>query len=304
MSTAPRLRFGVVASLAAGSEEWVEKARRAESLGSSSLLVPDDDRMLGLPLDAGRVGGAAQAVVGGGDGHRRRRPSRSGRGLDRAPAPAATAAPSRSERAVRACSSSRPGRRTSWPRPSRPPTRGWRPRRRWPGWGPSRPWWGQRRRGAPPCSAGGRSWASPNGRGGSGGGAGPSDRTAGRAVTRPGWREAPVARRRRGAWRRTAAARAGRDGCPDGAPSPGRPGHRGRSRLAVVCPGREQPADRPSGYGTALRRGRDPADPEWSLDEGSPPGAPEPWAQRVLRSGRGDRPHRALLTLPITEPRS
>jgi len=41
MATNRAFRFGVMAPQAASGEEWVERARRFESLGFSTLLMPD-----------------------------------------------------------------------------------------------------------------------------------------------------------------------------------------------------------------------------------------------------------------------
>src|SRR3984893_8209683 len=45
-------RFGVVAALARSGEEWAEKARRIESMGYATLLMPDGLRYTLAPLPA------------------------------------------------------------------------------------------------------------------------------------------------------------------------------------------------------------------------------------------------------------
>src|SRR5262252_8780820 len=45
-------RFGVVAALARTGDEWAEKARRVESLGYSSLVMPDGLRYTLAPVPA------------------------------------------------------------------------------------------------------------------------------------------------------------------------------------------------------------------------------------------------------------
>jgi probable F420-dependent oxidoreductase len=53
VTTASRpFRFGVVAALARSADEWAAKARRVESLGYSTLLVPDGLRYTLAPLPA------------------------------------------------------------------------------------------------------------------------------------------------------------------------------------------------------------------------------------------------------------
>jgi probable F420-dependent oxidoreductase len=53
VTTAPRpFRFGVVAALARSADEWADKARRVESLGYSTLLMPDGLRYTLSPLPA------------------------------------------------------------------------------------------------------------------------------------------------------------------------------------------------------------------------------------------------------------
>ena len=51
MSARP-FRFGVVASFARSAEEWVEKARRAESLGYATLVMPDGLKHILAPWPA------------------------------------------------------------------------------------------------------------------------------------------------------------------------------------------------------------------------------------------------------------
>src|SRR5215831_6657951 len=45
-------RFGVVAAQARSAEEWTAKARRIESLGFSTLLMPDGLRYVPAPVPA------------------------------------------------------------------------------------------------------------------------------------------------------------------------------------------------------------------------------------------------------------
>jgi probable F420-dependent oxidoreductase len=52
-------RFGVVAALARTGEEWAEKARRVESLGYASLVMPDGLRYTLAPLPALAAAAAA-----------------------------------------------------------------------------------------------------------------------------------------------------------------------------------------------------------------------------------------------------
>jgi probable F420-dependent oxidoreductase len=52
-------RFGVVAALARTGDEWAEKARRVESLGYSSLVMPDGLRYTLAPLPALAAAAAA-----------------------------------------------------------------------------------------------------------------------------------------------------------------------------------------------------------------------------------------------------
>jgi probable F420-dependent oxidoreductase len=58
MSKRP-FRFGVVAGQARSAEEWIAKARRAESLGFSSFLIPDTLGQTFAPLPALAVAAAA-----------------------------------------------------------------------------------------------------------------------------------------------------------------------------------------------------------------------------------------------------
>src|SRR5262245_14778297 len=58
--TVPPFRFGVVAAMARSGEEWLDRARRIEALGYTTLLVPDRLGPLLSPLPAL---GAAAAVT-------------------------------------------------------------------------------------------------------------------------------------------------------------------------------------------------------------------------------------------------
>src|SRR5437763_9852099 len=58
MSKRP-FRFGVVAAQSRSAEEWVAKARRAESLGFSSFLIPDTLGQTFAPLPALAIAAAA-----------------------------------------------------------------------------------------------------------------------------------------------------------------------------------------------------------------------------------------------------
>ena len=51
-TTSRRFRFGVVAAQARSAEDWIAKARRIESLGYSTLLMPDGLRYTLSPLPA------------------------------------------------------------------------------------------------------------------------------------------------------------------------------------------------------------------------------------------------------------
>ncbi|MGH7912692.1 MAG: LLM class flavin-dependent oxidoreductase [Candidatus Dormibacteraceae bacterium] len=62
MNTHP-FRFGVVAALARTGEEWAEKARRVESLGYSTLVVPDGLRYTLAPLTALAAAAAATRTL-------------------------------------------------------------------------------------------------------------------------------------------------------------------------------------------------------------------------------------------------
>ena len=52
-------RFGVVAATAASSSDWLEKTRRIEALGYSSLVIPDNLRYTLAPIPALAVAAAA-----------------------------------------------------------------------------------------------------------------------------------------------------------------------------------------------------------------------------------------------------
>ncbi len=56
-------RFGVVAALARTGEEWADKARRIESLGYSSLVMPDGLRYTLAPLPALAAAAAATRAL-------------------------------------------------------------------------------------------------------------------------------------------------------------------------------------------------------------------------------------------------
>src|ERR1044071_1820829 len=58
MSKRP-FRFGVVTGQARSAEEWIAKARRAESLGFSSFLIPDTLGQTFAPLPALAIAAAA-----------------------------------------------------------------------------------------------------------------------------------------------------------------------------------------------------------------------------------------------------
>jgi probable F420-dependent oxidoreductase len=56
-------RFGVVAAQAGSGEEWVDKARRIESMGYSTLLMPDGLRHVWAPLPALAAAAAATGTL-------------------------------------------------------------------------------------------------------------------------------------------------------------------------------------------------------------------------------------------------
>ena len=56
-------RFGVVSAFARTGDEWAEKARRVESLGYSTLVVPDNLRYTLSPLSALAVAAAATRTL-------------------------------------------------------------------------------------------------------------------------------------------------------------------------------------------------------------------------------------------------
>lgn len=58
-TTSRRFRFGVVAAAARSADEWVARARRVESLGYATLVVPDNLRYTLAPLPALAVAAAA-----------------------------------------------------------------------------------------------------------------------------------------------------------------------------------------------------------------------------------------------------
>ena len=64
---AKKFRFGVQASKARSGEDWVEKARKIESLGYSSLLIPDhfDDQFAPMPAMAVAAAATTTLRVGG-----------------------------------------------------------------------------------------------------------------------------------------------------------------------------------------------------------------------------------------------
>jgi probable F420-dependent oxidoreductase len=62
MSKRP-FRFGVVAGQSRSAEEWIAKARRAESLGFSSFLIPDTLGQTFAPLPALAVAAAATHAI-------------------------------------------------------------------------------------------------------------------------------------------------------------------------------------------------------------------------------------------------
>src|SRR6266508_4025644 len=63
MSAHRQFRFGVVASGAGSGEEWVERARRVESLGYSTLVMPDTLGPTLTPIPAlGVVAGATRSL--------------------------------------------------------------------------------------------------------------------------------------------------------------------------------------------------------------------------------------------------
>src|SRR5262245_52880440 len=56
-------RFGVVAAQARSADGWIEMARRAESLGFSSFLIPDTLSHTFSPLPAlGVIAGATSSI--------------------------------------------------------------------------------------------------------------------------------------------------------------------------------------------------------------------------------------------------
>src|SRR5690348_16311300 len=59
MATSHPFRFGVVAALARSGEEWIAKARGAESLGYATLVMPDGLRHSLAPLPALTAAAAA-----------------------------------------------------------------------------------------------------------------------------------------------------------------------------------------------------------------------------------------------------
>ncbi|MFZ0214812.1 MAG: TIGR03621 family F420-dependent LLM class oxidoreductase, partial [Candidatus Dormiibacterota bacterium] len=61
--TGHAFRFGVVAALARTGEEWAEKARRVESLGYATLVVPDGLRYTLAPLPALAAAAAATRTL-------------------------------------------------------------------------------------------------------------------------------------------------------------------------------------------------------------------------------------------------
>jgi probable F420-dependent oxidoreductase len=56
-------RFGVVAASARSGDEWIQKARRAESLGYASLLMPDNLQYTLAPLPALAMAAAATRTL-------------------------------------------------------------------------------------------------------------------------------------------------------------------------------------------------------------------------------------------------
>ena len=62
MSARP-FRFGVVAAGARSGDEWVEKARRIESLGYATLVVPDNIEHTFAPMPALAVAVAATRTL-------------------------------------------------------------------------------------------------------------------------------------------------------------------------------------------------------------------------------------------------
>src|ERR1700682_2147845 len=56
-------RFGVVAAAARSADEWITKARRAESLGYATLVIPDNLRYTLAPLPALAVAAAATRTL-------------------------------------------------------------------------------------------------------------------------------------------------------------------------------------------------------------------------------------------------
>jgi probable F420-dependent oxidoreductase len=59
MSTPRAFRFGVVAGAARSGDEWIAKARRAETLGYATLVIPDNVRYILAPLPALALAAAA-----------------------------------------------------------------------------------------------------------------------------------------------------------------------------------------------------------------------------------------------------
>ena len=56
-------RFGVVAAMAPSGEEWADRARRVESLGYATLVVPDTLQYTLAPLPALAVAAAATRTL-------------------------------------------------------------------------------------------------------------------------------------------------------------------------------------------------------------------------------------------------
>jgi probable F420-dependent oxidoreductase len=61
--TARPFRFGVVAAAARSPDEWVAKARRVESLGFATLVIPDNLRFTLAPIPALAVAAAATRTL-------------------------------------------------------------------------------------------------------------------------------------------------------------------------------------------------------------------------------------------------
>src|SRR5579864_2606419 len=63
LSTNKPFRFGVVAAAARSGDEWIAKARRIESLGYATLVVPDTLRYTLAPLPALASAAAATSTL-------------------------------------------------------------------------------------------------------------------------------------------------------------------------------------------------------------------------------------------------